>query len=48
MVFDVSGREVVGLSLTDNQLDIQRLNAGIYFVRVKTLQGSGSARLMVN
>lgn len=48
MVFDVSGREVVGLSLTDNQLDIQRLNAGIYFVRVKTLQGSGSARLLVN
>lgn len=46
-VFDVSGRVIEGLTLTNNQLDIQQLTAGMYFVRVKTQQGSGSARLLV-
>ncbi|MFM6951781.1 MAG: T9SS type A sorting domain-containing protein [Bacteroidota bacterium] len=47
-VFDVSGRSVSGLSLKDNRLDLQGLMPGLYFVRVKTQLGIGTARLLVD
>jgi len=47
-VLDVSGRAVSGLSTVENRLNLQGLTPGLYFVRVKTQLGSGSARLLVH
>ena len=47
IVLDISGRLVQGLSLSENRLDLQGVNPGLYFVRVKTQKGSGTARLLV-
>ena len=47
-VLDVSGRAVSGLSTVENGLNLQGLTPGLYFVRVKTQLGSGSARLLVH
>jgi hypothetical protein len=48
IVLDISGRLVQGLSLSENRLDLQGVNPGLYFVRVKTEKGSGTARLLVD
>lgn len=48
LVFDISGRLIEGLSMNENRLDLHGVNPGLYFVRVKTQQGSGTARLLVN
>lgn len=48
MVFDVSGRVLQGLTLAENRLDLSAVTPGLYFVRVKTHCGIGTARLLVN
>lgn len=48
LVFDVSGRMVQGLSLSENRLDLHGVQPGLYFIRVKTQKGSGTARLLVD
>jgi thiol-disulfide isomerase/thioredoxin len=48
LVFDVSGRVIEGLSLSENRLQLNGVTPGLYFVRVKTDKGSGTARLLVN
>ena len=48
MVFDVSGRVLQGLIRDENRLDLSSVTPGLYFVRVKTHYGIGTARLLVN
>lgn len=48
LVFDISGRMVQGLSLSQNRLDLHGVQPGLYFIRVKTQKGSGTARLLVD
>jgi thiol-disulfide isomerase/thioredoxin len=48
LMFDISGREIEGLLLSDNRLQLSGVTPGMYFVRVKTDKGSGTARLLVN
>jgi hypothetical protein len=47
-LLDVSGRVMNGVFLSDNQLNIQSLLPGLYFVRVRTTVGEGTARLVVH
>jgi hypothetical protein len=49
-IYDVSGRKVkeTALSVTNNKIDLSGLNAGMYLMNIKTIDGQGTKTLVIN